>query len=85
MKVPSLLGSNSTTQAGAGKVAYDANDIIFVRPRFTSVGGTVFNESKNKLVALIYFTLKLQIQAIKFRALEPLKMFLLFVLVPLMF
>ena len=40
---PSLLGSNSTTQAGAGKVAYDANDIIFVRPRFTSVGGTVFN------------------------------------------
>ena len=40
---PSLLASNSTTQAGAGKAAYDANDIIFVRPRFTSVGGTVFN------------------------------------------
>ena len=40
---PSLLAPDSTTQAGAGKVGYDANDIIFVRPRFTSVGGTVFN------------------------------------------
>ena len=40
---PSLLASNSTTQAGAGKAAYDANDIVFVRPRFTSQGGTIVN------------------------------------------
>ena len=40
---PSLLAADSVTQAGAGKAAYDANDIVFVRPRFTSTGGTIVN------------------------------------------
>jgi hypothetical protein len=40
---PSLLAADSVTQAGAGKAAYDANDIVFVRPRFTTQGGTIVN------------------------------------------